>query len=325
MEVIRERVPYGSQFADPMCGTAAVSQALAQEGYSVVSSDALAFPILHAKARLLYNEPPNFEGLGGYDSAIAHLNNLKAIQGYFYKEFSPAGDPNSGGLPRSYFTPENAMRIDAVRGEIRWLFEVSLITVDERDLLLHDLTLAVNDVANITGTYGYFRSTWNSQSLSPLALKPEHFEKTYGNHHVFQAEALDALSTFQGLAVYLDPPYTKRQYGGNYHVLETIAMGDEPKANGAGGLREWRHQSSEFCFRRKAPGAFRKLLDATKAKHVFVSYSIDGQVPAEDLHELLLRYGNVERFDFEIPRFRSNSRTAWAPVTEYLYHVEREE
>jgi adenine-specific DNA-methyltransferase len=324
-DIISERVPYGARIADPMCGTAAVSEALARRGYSVAASDFLTFPVLHAKARLLFGEEPGFERLGGYARAIEHLNSLTPVRGYFYREFSPAGSPAYGGSPRGYFTTDNAMRIDAVRAEAKRLLDAEDVTRGEHDLLLHDLALAVNDVANITGTYGYFRATWNDQSLVPLKLVREEFEPTSGDHAVMQADAADALSVFVGEAVYLDPPYTKRQYSGNYHVIETIAMGDEPFANGAGGLRDWRHQASDFCYRKKAPGAFRQILDAAAGvRQFFISYSEDGQVAPDDLFAVLSEYGKVERFDLEISRFRSNSHVVGGGVTEHLYHVARD-
>lgn len=323
LEIIAERVPEGGTIADPMCGTAAVSEALALDGYNVWASDALTFPVLHAKARLL-NEVPTFRAFGGYESAIEHLNTLTPIKGYFWREFSPEGTPAYGGPARRYFTTDNAMRIDAVRTEIKRLRVVERITLDEHDLLLHDLALAVNDVANITGTYGYFRASWNEGAVRALELTAETFVPTDGTHVTFQANAVDAVQRFSGDAIYLDPPYTKRQYGGNYHIPETIAVGDEPVANGAGGLRNWQEQASDFCYRRKAPGAFRAILDASTAPHLFISYSEDGQVASDVLHSLLSRYGKVERFDFTIPRFRSNARTAEEGVTEHLYHLERD-
>lgn len=322
IDTISQHLDDGATVADPMCGTAAVSEALAERGYNVVASDVLTFPVLHAKARLL-DLAPVFEAFGGYQAALDHLNRLTPHEGYFWREFSPAGRPAYGGPPRAYFTADNAQRIDAVRTEIRELHARHVLTDDERDLLLHDLALAVNDVANITGTYGYFRAGWNEQSLKPLFLEPEEFDRSPGKHKAFQADAATALKSFHGDAVYLDPPYTKRQYGGNYHVLETIAVGDEPFANGAGGLRNWKEQSSDFCYRRKAPRAFREVLNATSAPHIFISYSEDGQVSPDEMHELLKGYGRVERFELKIPRFRSNARTAWEGVVEHLYHVER--
>ena len=63
-------LPAGSSIADPMCGTASVSVALAHAGYSVTASDALTFPVVHARTRLLVKETPTFEGLGGYQRAL---------------------------------------------------------------------------------------------------------------------------------------------------------------------------------------------------------------------------------------------------------------
>ena len=188
--IIGAHVAPGAKIADPMCGTAAVSEALASQGYSVTAGDALAFPVLHAKARLLFPKAPEFAHFGGSDATIKHLNSLQPIEGYFVREFSPAGEPAYGGPPRGYFTVENAAKIDAIRTEIRRLSEAGLITGAERDLLLHELALAVNKVANIAGTYGYFRGLWNQQSLSPLTLVPESFNPTIGRHEVWQADAL---------------------------------------------------------------------------------------------------------------------------------------
>src|SRR5690606_15405771 len=117
----------------------------------------------------------------------------------------------------------------------------------EHSVLLHHLILAANSVANINGTYGYFRSSLTGSALRPLAFKPMEFADTRGCHAVMQGAVENLAPTFRTEAVYLDPPYTKRQYAGNYHVLETLARGDEPPAIGDGGLRPWKDQSSEFC------------------------------------------------------------------------------
>jgi adenine-specific DNA-methyltransferase len=67
---------------------------------------------------------------------------------------------------------------------------------------------------------------------------------------------------------YADPPYTRDHYSRFYHVLETIALGDDPgvsrvSVGGAdtisrGLYRRERHQSP-FCIRSQAPDAFRLL------------------------------------------------------------------
>lgn len=74
-------------------------------------------------------------------------------------------------------------------------------------------------------------------------------------------------------AVYADPPYTRDHYSRFYHVLETIARGDNPEISevtvGAtttlsrGLYRRERHQSP-FCIRSEVGDAFRSLFEAVR-------------------------------------------------------------
>ena len=100
VSVISQQLPAGASVADPMCGTASVSLALAQAGFSVTAADALRFPVIHAQARLLAKEPPRFEALGGYESALAWMNQVDPVEGYFFKEFGEAGHPANGRAAR---------------------------------------------------------------------------------------------------------------------------------------------------------------------------------------------------------------------------------
>lgn len=84
--------------------------------------------------------------------------------------------------------------------------------------------------------------------------------------------------------VYADPPYTRDHYSRFYHVLETIARGDDPDVSTvtAGGTtsvsrglyRADRHQSP-FCIRTQAPEAFRRLFAGVRAldASLVLSYS----------------------------------------------------
>jgi adenine-specific DNA-methyltransferase len=317
---IATEVPRGAVIADPMCGTAAVSAALAEQGYSVVAADELTFATLHAHARLLLSAPPPVTGTGHetYEGALAFLNSVAPADGFFTEEYSSAGRPRNGSRARRYFTPENAGRIDAVRAQIRAWRDV--LPTSTHKLLLHDLILAVNDVANIAGTYGYYRSEWNRAALRPLVLQPSVFSASTSGHAVHQGKVEELASLIEADACYLDPPYTKRQYAGNYHILETIALEDFPDPVGDGGLRDWYDQYSAFCSRRSVTAAFEQTLANLDVHDVFVSYSEDGLLNPEQLERTLSRFGKVQRHDFALPRFRSNGGKK-AAVTEHLYHV----
>lgn len=86
--------------------------------------------------------------------------------------------------------------------------------------------------------------------------------------------------------VYADPPYTRDHYSRYYHVLETMALRDEPALSTTkirtGGVpmpsrglyRDERHQSP-FCIKSKAPLAFDALCRrvAAAGKPLLISYS----------------------------------------------------
>lgn len=315
-------VPVGASIADPMCGTASVSMALAQAGYTVTAADALTFPVVHAKTRLLAKVPPEFRALGGYEAALDWLASAEPVQGYFYREFGDAGEPANGRPPRLYFSAQNAAHIDGIRQGIRAMREAAALTDVEHSVLLHHLLLATNKVANISGTYGYFRSSLASSALRPLVFEPLTFEETPGAHIVRQGAVEELAPTLNVDAVYLDPPYTKRQYAGNYHVLETIAREDEPVAVGDGGLRPWMEQASDFCYRRSAGRAFRETLKKLNSPHIFISYSEDGQVMEDELMSILMEFGKVVMHEQPHARYRSNGQVKDGTVLERLYHVE---
>ena len=89
-------------------------------------------------------------------------------------------------------------------------------------------------------------------------------------------------------AIYADPPYTRDHYSRYYHVLETIALGDEPEVSrmrlgnetliSRGLYRDQRHQSP-FCIKSQAPKAFAALFAGARKLDVpiVVSYSPHGE------------------------------------------------
>ena len=112
--------------------------------------------------------------------------------------------------------------------------------------------------------------------------------RTSGRHRAVRSNYVDFLSsdTTRFAAVYADPPYTRDHYSRYYHVLETMALRDEPevsttkiRSNGVprlsrGLYRMERHQSP-FCIPRKAPAAFERLFSevAKRKAPLILSYS----------------------------------------------------
>lgn len=312
--------------ADVFCGTGAVSHALGLTGRRVVASDHLRLCVILAEAALL--TPGSFDGLRGdvrprsgesmHEALLDVLQQEPARPGFIHAAYSPASG-RRGPHERRYFTEENAARIDTVRARIG-AWEDRLVR-GERAVLLRDLVVAASRVSNTAGTYGCFLRQWKARALEPLRLAPRPGPYSgAGSHEVHQGEAVDAARSDTVDAVYLDPPYTKRQYAAYYHVLETIVAGDEPAVHGVTGLRPWKERDSDFCHRRRAPQALQALLAGVNARKVFLSYSDDGHVEHETILEILRSHGEVRWWEQPLRRYRSSRlEHRSAVVNERLY------
>ena len=114
------------------------------------------------------------------------------------------------------------------------------------------------------------------------------WDPTGGSHRAVRADYREFLArdATPFAAVYADPPYTRDHYSRYYHVLETMALRDDPevsttkiRSNGVprlsrGLYRLDRHQSP-FCIPSKAQGAFQALFSGVAARRIplVVSYS----------------------------------------------------
>ncbi len=329
LRAIREEVGESGVIADVMAGTGSVAAALRQNGYQVIASDVMTYSRHHLVTQLQLNSAPpfnklkEFEGVDGYTGVLEHLNSLPPMSGYFYREFSPEGHPKNGAPPRKYFTPANSRKIDALRKQLNLWNSTGLLSSSEESLLKHDLIMAVNEVANISGTYGYFLSKFSKSSESPLRLKPTAFQGGRTDHIVMQGYAEEIAGEISADLCYLDPPYIKRQYAANYHILETLARGDEPNAQGKSGLRPWRDQYSNLCTKTKSMESFEKIFRRMKCPKFLISYSEDGLFPVEVLAEHFSQFGEVWVEEIKYTRFRSNSSKLTKEIAEYLIHINR--
>ncbi len=316
---------------DLMAGTGLVSAEYRKNGYTVIASDMMTYSKWHLITHIMIDQEPQFEGLemnfdgnNRYLSVLEYLNNLKPIEGYFFQEFSPGGIPKNGSASRKYFSVENACKIDAIREEInKWVLTDS-ISEKEEAVLKHSLIMAVNDVANISGTYGYFLSELKRNALESIVMRPEHFSKgNVENNRVIQGFAEDIACNISADLCYIDPPYIKRQYAANYHILETIARGDYPEARGKSGLRNWWDQHSKFCTKTKGLQSFEKIFEEMNCDNFIVSYSEDGLFTLDTLVSVMEKYGdvNVEFIDYN--RFRSNQSQLPLRLREYMIELRR--
>ena len=76
-----------------------------------------------------------------------------------------------------------------------------------------------------------------------LILEPAIFEINSHSHEVYNEDSNLLIKKIEGDILYLDPPYNAREYGANYHLLNTIAKYDNFTPKGKTGLRDY----SKIC------------------------------------------------------------------------------
>jgi adenine-specific DNA-methyltransferase len=300
---------------DPFTGTTSVARHLKRQDWRVVTGDIMTYAYAFQHTYIGLNEAPTFEGLldaGALDPditlpiplhrAVAHLNNLRGIEGFCYRTYSPDGPDG-----RRYFTSANALRIDAIRQTINWWWQMGWLTESERFLLVAALIEAASRVANVAGTYAAYLKGWDPRAHKPLMLSVPQVVHSAFEHSRNQVDANQLVPEQECDLLYLDPPYNTRQYCTNYHVLETLAIGDEPEVKGVAGLRNENGKKSPYCKTGEAEDALSALVREAKARWLLLSYNSEGLIPHEHIMEILGTRGKVEVFVCEYRRFRSDA------------------
>ncbi len=142
-------------------------------------------------------------------------------------------------------------------------------------------------------------------ALKPLTLKPLEVLSSRRRHRAVLGDAAELVAANRCELLYLDPPYTNRQYATNFHVLETLAVGDSPPLRGKTGLRPTQAQLSGFARRRTAESELVRLLAGARARHILLSYSDEGLIPHERLVALFSAMGRLRIYERVYRRFRT--------------------
>ncbi|MGP7815026.1 DNA adenine methylase [Glutamicibacter soli] len=310
------------RFVDAFSGTGSVASAAADRGWDVTVNDSLPSAVAMSVGAIVGSQNVPFASLGGYNKTLACLNEAKETPGFIHAQYSPASGI-FGDVERRYFTETNAVRLDSMRNQIRKWSNDGMLTWTEQQLLLADLMQAANSVANISGTYGCFLKRWTPSALKAVTVKPR---KLPSRNTDFKAVIGDVseLQTTELDTVYYDPPYTKRQYGAYYHLLETIHAGDEPEVSGVTGLRPWQEKASDYCYKTRALDALTSLILGTRARRILLSYSTEGHVAKDRLVNSLSEAGQVTVHEIKtIGRYRPNAQASASgnTVDEYVIEI----
>lgn len=275
---------------DPFSGTARVGHALKRRGLAVCAGDCNAYAATLARC---YVQADRERIERDAERCIAELNTLPGAPGFITATYCESA---------RFFTPENGARIDAIRARIGAL----ALEPDLEAVLLTALLEAADRVDSTTGVQMAYLKQWAPRALRPLSLRmPDVLPRAAaGPGRARQADALDAVREAEVDLLYLDPPYNQHSYLGNYHIWETITLGDQPDTYGVAQKRtDCRERKSDFNSRPKIAGAMRRLLDAAQARIVIVSISDEGYLAREDLEAMLAERWCFGALAFDYKRY----------------------
>lgn len=304
--------PNSVDFCDLFAGTGVVANEF-KRTHRVTANDILYLSFVLNVANLELTKRPTFSVFRSHfgQDPITLLNSIRpdpsdATENDFVaNNYSPIGM-----CGRRYFTPSNAIRIDRIRQHIDKCQKETLLDRHEYFYLLAALVREVPSVSSTTGTYGAYLKTWDSRATKELTLRYFDVTQGRGDCRAYNCDANMLIGEISGDVLYLDTPYNARQYSSNYHVLESIARYDNPEVFGKTGLRTDRIGESGYCRRDQVYGLYKDLLRRANFRTIFISYSSDGILSAEELSELVREFSGREPIAFQRIPYRRYKRTS---------------
>lgn len=216
---------------------------------------------------------------------------------------------NYGG---KFFEYNDAKKIGFIREDI----ENNKANLNEREyaIIITSLLYSLDRCANTVGHYdAYFkksnlRSNFEFELISPV-VKDEDDERTI---HITREDSNELAKKIDVDIVYIDPPYSSRQYSRFYHVLENIVKWEKPKLYGVA-LKPEPENMSSYCSS-KAIDSFNELIMDLNCKYIVVSYnntynskskSSKNKMELEDILGVLKQKGETKQFSIKHQAFNA--------------------
>ena len=203
----------------------------------------------------------------------------------------------------TYFSLADCRKIGFIREDIEERYRKEEINQKERALLVTSLLYAMDRIANTCGHYDAYRQGTKFTKHLELSV-PWPNENLNENNLCYNMDANKLVSDIEADLIYIDPPYTSRQYCDAYHLLDNVAKWDKPDVFGIAKKMDRSSLKSAYCTK-KAAAAFEELIDSIHAKYIILSYNnmaekgndrSNAKISDEDIMRILQKRGVVKVF-----------------------------
>lgn len=304
-------------FCDIFAGTGIVGRSFKGLVRKIISNDCEYYSYV-----LNRNYIGNNAEIKDKDGYIEKLNLLPvSADGFIYGNYC-----QGSGSGRQYFSDYNGMKIDSIRLQIEKWKTQEEINEDLYYFLLCSLLESADRLANTACVYAAFLKHAKKSSTADLILTPAYYRQDHHVHEVYRENANTLIDRIEGDILYLDPPYNARQYGANYHLLNTIAEYKPFVPRGKTGLG--RYYKSLYCCPAGVASELEQLIKNASFKYIFLSYNNEGLMGLDVIRRIMGKYGKYDLTQQKYQRFRAdrveNRRYETADTIEYLHILEKQ-
>jgi len=244
------------------------------------------------------------------ETLILHMKNINKFinndsvnpEPFIAKYWAPKDDGDIKENERTYYSHENAVRIDKIRYYINKYVEEQYKCFFLAPLLvqcsIHNNTNGQFSAyyKNKAKTKGKFGGE-NGVDLQRIKGKIEPTMPILTSHKakviISQENTLDWIKKIPKVdLVYYDPPYNKHPYNIYYFLLDIINNWDtkqEIPNSYRGQPKNW--EKSPYCSFKNAKTEFENLIKNTKSNFILLSYNNKGIIPLNEVDEILMKYG----------------------------------
>ena len=301
-------------FCDIFAGTGIVGRTFKPFVKKVISNDIEYYSYVVNKNYIGNNKP-----LKNKELCSAQLNTQPRLSdGFIYTHYC-----YGGGGGRQYFSDNNGKKIDSVRLITEKWREEGRLSDALYYFLLCSILESADKVANTASVYGAYLKKLKKTAQKELVIEGSEYDLHNEKHEVFNKDANVLIKEVEGDILYLDPPYNTRQYGANYHILNTIAEYKSFTPIGKTGLRKYFR--SKYCSRNYVKDEFDAIIKNAKFKYIFLSYNNEGLMTLQDVKLVMSKYGKYDVAKTNYQRFKADSNrfNRSASTIEYLHILEK--
>jgi adenine-specific DNA-methyltransferase len=319
---------------DVFSGSGIVARYFKQFSELLIVNDLEKYSAVINECYLSNEDELDFSLLREYYQELISKSNKGLVKGIISEIYAPDDDKRIMPHERVFYTARNAMYIDTVRQLI------DAIPQKDQKYFLAPLLSEASIHANTSGVFkGFYKN--KETGIGQFGGKKEDalfrikgdimlpfpvFSNFNCDTVVYNEDSNEIIKMLGEVDLaYIDPPYNQHPYGSNYFMLNLILDYKRPeKTSKISGIPEdWNR--SAYNKENHALNALTHLVENINAKFVLISFNSEGFISAQQMKNMLKRFGELEVLETKYNVFRGsrNLNNREIHVKEYLFLLEK--